>query len=274
MRKTMQQAFPIRFALGISLVVLLVAQVFLYTGTAVAHGSHAAYSCGNESSGHCYGTNDWFGPSGSYLGGGRTDIVVVTDSCSGCSSSLVSTEMWVYDNTSGETQYCLSGECWIETGFVANTSICNPNGWTECYFWADNRANGGFHVWALTLPSDNYGHHTRFKIKNLDNSDWYISVNPLASSDGGFTGYSTSNTMYPQDEQMGQELGGTGGVTAPSTDFTNNEWADNLDNYYYQTKAGCSHTPNHCFAYDPPYTNWYSTPNCCNNGGDFQVWTS
>lgn len=251
--------------------------MFLYSGVAVAHGSHAAYSC----SGHCYGVNDWYGPSGSFLGGGRTDITVESMTCSSCDSGAeISNEMWIQDNTSSQRYSCNYSVCWVEVGYEATNASdnCVSGSWAQCYFWADNRPSGGYHFWPSQLPSDNYSHHTRFKVKIYDTTPgcgwtWYASINPLASSDGGSTNYSTCNTMYPQNELMGSELAGTTGVSVNTADFVNNQWANSSLNFYYQTNGGCESGYTNCSNASPPYDQWYSSPNCCNSGGDFQTWT-
>ncbi len=151
------------------------------------------------------------------------------------------------------------------------------NASNQSYFWADNRPNGGYYNHWNTLPSDNYGHHTRFKIKWLGSGSWDVSVNPLSSSDGYWDSTSTSNTIHLQDEELGSELIGSSSsgyyLWVNTTDWTNNEWADANVNFHYQ--GGCS---SNCTAGSnggapPPYSQWGSVPNCCNNGGDWQVWT-
>ncbi len=239
----------------------------LHSNIYTAHAGIPAYSCTNP---HCYAQQDWYGPSGGYLTGSSTEVTVGHISCSSC-NGVASVETWLVDDTSSQAFQCTYFICWIETGYAEKNiqTGCGPAG-TECYFWGDNRPNGGLNYWPYALPSDNYGQLTQLFIENVDSSDWYISVAPQASSDGGFVGYSTSNTIYPQNIRVGSELGGTSGVSIPTQSFIQNEWSVNY-NYYYQTNAGCESNQTDCRSDMPPTGYWNPAPSCCNAGGNYKV---
>jgi len=214
---------------------------------------------------------DWFGPQGSHLGGGETDEVIQPVNCYECAGGFLNNEIWVVDNTSSQKQYCTGTNvraCWVEAGYQGGSDGCGGIGFYgfECYFWSDSRPNGGYFNHFNALPSDNYNHHTRFKIKWIGNGSWDVSVNPLASSDGYWDSTSTNNTIYPQDEQIGQELSGSGVFYdnwITTVDYVNTKWADANVNFWYQGSKGSE------FASNPPDETWGA---CCTNGGDFKAW--
>ncbi len=201
--------------------------------------------------------------------GSSTDISIGHISCPSC-DGVASVETWLVDNSSAQAFKCGGLVCWIEAGYAEKpiTTQCG-SARVECYFWGDNRPNSILYYHPYAIPSDNYGDTLNVFIENDTSSSWYIDVYPLNSLDGGFTGYSSSDTIYPQNIRIGSELGGTSGVSIPTQSFSYNEWSTNY-NFYYQTNAGCG-THTLCLDNQPPTDFWALTPNCCNSGGNFQV---
>ena len=272
MSKTIRQAHAQRLVLLGVLLAMMLAQGLLHAGAAEAQRAQPAYYCGTLSSGHCYGTTDWYGPQGSHLGGVQTDINVEYVQCYYCVGGSLSNEIWMIDSTSNQTQYCTGTQtpaCWVEAGYEGGFDGCGGFGFYgfQCYFWSDSRPNGGYYNHFNNLPSDNYYHHTRFKIKWLGNGSWDVSVNPLSTTDGYWDQTSTSNTIYPQDMTIGSELEGYGASDdnwITTVDYLNSKWADANGNFNFQGSKGTEKQSN------PPDEIWGA---CCTNGGDFKVWT-
>lgn len=295
MLKVIQQIGKTHLALLVAFLVVCNMFVLLHAPTTYARTSETTYECGGDVGGHCYGIVDWFGPVNSHLGGVQTDIVVEPIDCDNinpadgsCGGLFLNNEIWMVDDTSSQAQYCPTSStsmCWVEAGYKFGGTYdqaCNYGfSGSQCYFWADNRPNGGYYEHWNILPADNYGHHTRFRIKWLGNGSWDVSINPLASSDGYWDSTSTNNTIYPQNEEMGEELAGatstaSDGLYTPTyADWVNNKWADSNENYHYQTSCVSPQNGGNCsqIAKAPPYEQWVSVPTCCNNGGDFQAFT-
>src|SRR5262245_25133998 len=110
--------------------ILSVALLLLFPSTQAG-----AYSCGDPSSGHCYGVNAWT-QSTEYFGA-YVDIVQADMSCpSGC-GGFVDNEIWLIDDSSSNCTSNAFGMCWVEAGTIASEGS-NPT-----YFWADARPGTG-----------------------------------------------------------------------------------------------------------------------------------
>ena len=257
-----------RIAIVFALVMsLLTASLIFYTQDARA----AQYSCYNP---HCYGGWDWNGPTNpSYLNGSETQIYITTLMCptNTCDGSI-DNEMWLVDYA------CNYGRatCWVEAGYSTylpndlNDCILNSN--VRCYFWAEERPDG---TYAEHTPNgvriNSYDHYTKFSIVRSADYDslWNVTITPLAGTDGPFSGQSHNNTIYPHDIQIGQELFGTGGASAPDAYFIGNRQLIKNSSWAYQHNRNGSPLNNP----GPTTSYWYVYPDQDSTGGLFVTCT-
>jgi|GEM_PF-526012 len=249
-----RRLIPIATAL---LLALLASQALSLLNPLVAR----AYSCGNPSSGHCYGYNYWSMPSGTK--GAGTDIVVVHLNCSSCWSlgetGFIDNEMWFSNyNNSGCSN--LGNACWVEAGYETVSGAFST---TVNYFWADNRPGHGFSAHVLAqVPSGDYGNSAEFSIWQTGSGTWAVNI---TSPNYNYSNSSTSNSMVPNAILIGQELAGTSGASAPIAYFTNNWYYDSNWNFYYQGYEGGVTSQN------PPSAWWDTDPHNSSSGGVFQT---
>lgn len=264
MRMNPQNTFSGRRPSGERNVCLVLLAFFLTVGSFVALSGTAdaqpAYSC----NGHCYAGIDWPNP----VNGAETNISIVFITCGNC-GGFVTNEMWVIGNYGNHACPIPNTPnvylCWIEAGYstwgVPNAHFSNscigPNGIANCYFWADNRPNGGYHEHP-TANITQYGVYADFTIERNSTSSptWDVYVN------GGHY-QSTSNNFPVSDIQIGEELYGTGGANSPYTLWTYNRWRSTRDNSWnFQGNSGSPIGP-----YNPPYGGWLHPPAGSSNGG-------
>jgi len=247
----------------------------------VADGALASpYSCGNPSSGHCYGVNAW--TQGSEYFGAYTDITQVTMSCpSGC-GGFVDDEIWLIDRSSSN---CTSNDfrmCWVEAG----TFVTEGN--SPQYFWADARPGTGntfnLHYLGGTDPVGTLDHYMIIKDGRVTPNTYLVfiyndSQSTLYNGTSSVAGTGGCGSPLPQmvgkEIDIGQELAGSPSVaneaSAGKADFTRNIWAvQALDSGYVfwynaQTAAGGVGSAN------PPRASWAQNPGApgAPEGGDF-----
>ncbi len=205
--------------------------------------------------------------------GSRTTIDIVHLSCppSSCydtsnsrEGGFIDNEMWLFDNNNNS---CVDpnghpGVCWVEGGYLTVTN--SPNATTENYFWADLRPSftiGGltfgsnFNLHILSqVPQGDYGHQVDILIYS---GTTHVCIPPASPPYGGcippitdeyFVSFSspnfrsvslsTHNAMHPNRFDVGQELAGAGGASAPTAHFTNNSFAT-----FTSGLAGVRYTP-------------------------------
>jgi hypothetical protein len=251
-----RRLIPIAAAL---LLALLASQAISLLNPMIAR----AYSCGTGSgSGHCYGINFWSMSPG--IRGAGTDILVVHLNCSSCWSisetGFVDNEIWLNDyNNSG----CSGNVCWVEAGYWTVSGAFST---TVNYFWADNRPGGGLNVHTLAqVPSADYSDYAEFYIwQNFGWSNkWEVDID---SPNYYYSNYSTSNSMVADDINIGQELAGTSGASAPTAYFTDNWYYDSNLNFDYQSYEGAVTSNN------PPHAAWDTNPAYSLTGGVFKTW--
>ncbi len=180
-----------------------------------------AYSCGDPSSGHCYGTATWQ-EKPEYFGA-YTDISQVSMACpSGC-GGFVDDEIWLIDT---KTSGCRSngfGMCWVEAGYFFTDGSANAQ-----FFWADGRplTSSAFNLHILG-PTDPVGVTDHYMIiKDGRGGAGIFQV--WVYNDGLSTlyqGTSTSNAMSGDRIDIGQELAGTKNASAGTANFSRNIWA-------------------------------------------------
>ena len=242
--------------------------------------SARAYSCGNPSSGHCYGTNSW--TQGTEYFGAYADITQVEMSCpSGC-GGFVDDEIWLIDTSSPNCTSNAFAMCWVEAGTIV------LEGGSPQYFWADARPGTGntfnSHYLGGTDPVGTVDHYMIIKdgrtnpnpilvfIYNDSQSTLYNGTSSVAGTGGCG---SPLPQMVARRIDIGQELAGSPpsnkNASAQTAHFTNNTWATKaLDSAYLfyssaQTAVGGVTSNN------PPTASWAQNPGAPGApvGGDF-----
>src|SRR6266478_1027884 len=238
------------------------------------------YTCGDPSSGHCYGVNAW--TQGTEYFGAYADITQVQMSCpSGC-GGFVDDEIWLIDRSSTN---CTSNDfqmCWVEAGTFA-TEGNNPQ-----YFWADSRPGTGntfnLHYLGNTDPVGTVDHYMIIKDGRATPNTYLVFIyndlqSTLYSETSSVAGTGGCGSPLPQmvgrEIDIGQELAGTppaSSVASASTaHFTRNTWAIKpLDSSYVfvsnaQTAQGAVTNAK------PPTAAWAQNPGAPGApvGGDF-----
>lgn len=184
----------------------------------VIGGRAFAYSCGNPSSGHCYGVAGWQ-EQPQYFGAYADIQVGHLNSLSG---GFVDDEIWLIDDS---TPACANNPftmCWVEAGYIAS------QGSSQVYFWADSRP----------MNTSTFNLHLLGGTDAVGTNDHFMMIKDGRGGPGLFqlwiyndslstlyNGTSTSNTMNGDRILIGQELAGMGGASADSVNFTRNIWA-------------------------------------------------
>lgn len=200
------------------LVVLVLLGSSLFLKPTISH----AYSCGDPSSGHCYGTAAWQ-EHPEYFGA-YTDLRMVNLSCSSSCGGFVDDEIWLVDRSSPSCTANPYGMCWEETGIIA------ISGSSPVYFWADarpqNTSTFNLHLMGGIDPAGTVDHFMIVKDGRVTPNTFLIfDYNDSLST--LYEGVSVTSGTPMQGKQIiiGQELAGSGGASAPSTSFTRNIWA-------------------------------------------------
>jgi len=212
-----------------------------------------AYSCGNQSSGHCYaiaGVEADNAPLTYY--GAYTELApAIALRSTGDSNNFITDELWLQQfNTSSNgcpgsyfgTTY--KYECWVEVGEMAGTQYYS-NG-SAYWFWADQRPNYTFalHPYSLVSSGD-LGHPAYLEISYSGNGSFGVYAEALSGWPVNRT--STSNSMSANSLSFGIELAGSGGASAPQTSFVQNEY-ENTSSGWYWLPSGVTSGAN-----NPPY---------------------
>ena len=226
----------------------------------------------------CYGTGDWYGGTT----GTSTEIQVEFVTCGYCSGG-VSNETWLVD---GSNANCVINNihvnCEIEAGYATygpnafdNKNSCAVNGRVNCYFWADQRYNGGYHEHALggNIPSGDYGGFVLIEIyfnpgvtdscaSNQKQGHWTVYIG--GPSNDHWTQVSTCNPMAVGNSKdyitIGEELHSYG-AESPSTTWIDNFWRDNNGNWRDQYRNFDTREQD-----NPPYSGWIIPPSQSSSG--------
>jgi hypothetical protein len=228
--------------------------LFVLSGTM----SLKAYSCGNPSSGHCYGTASWQ-QTPEYFGA-YVDIAQVSLSCpSGC-GGFVDDEIWLIDTN---TPNCVSngfGVCWVEAGSIAQ------DGSNPVFFWADARpttqSTFNLHLLGPTDAPGTIDHFMIVKDGRVSPQTFlvFIYTDSFSTLYNGKSAVSSGAPMKGNRIDIGQELAGSSGASAGSDNFSRNIWAvQALDAAYIfwynrQTTKGSVGSAN------PPTASWTIDP--------------
>lgn len=243
----------IRMALVVALALALVSASLVFQ----THPARA-YDC----SSHCYGMNSWLGTTA----GAVTDISVVPLQCPKAScwsvntgeTAFITNEAWLTDRATG-------GNWWVEAGYH---TYAQASGVTVDYFWADMRPLFYYALHDLgPVPQGDFGRTAEFVISSVGGCSPY-TVGIASPNYYMYGQQSTDNAMTPNDIDIGQELSGYGGPSAPRAYFTGSQWEDYNGNFNYQTLDGSLYYNN------PPYVGWSSghKPSQSTTGG--QLWTN
>jgi hypothetical protein len=214
------------------------------------------YSCGNPSSGHCYGEAIWQ-EKPEYFGA-YTDILQVPMGCpSGC-GGFVDDEIWLVDS---QTPGCVNNPfklCWVEAGYFFTEGSNNKQ-----FFWADGRPTNtstfNLHVLGPTDPDGVTDHF--MIIKDGRNGPGIFGVWVYNDSLSTlYNGTSTSNPMNGNSIRIGQELGGTTGASAGNANFTRNIWAVQVLGPEYVFWYNRQTDKGNVFSQNPPFGSWTIDP--------------
>lgn len=179
-----------------------------------------SYTC-TDSAGHCYGVAMW---NGSTLGGKAA--IFTNQSASG--DGFVNQEMWLNQTQMGPPQY------WVEAG--VKTDIRNNYG-SPLLFWEDVRPNGGgtsVHF-SNFMQSNDFGKYVTVTISKQGSDQFTVSLTGLPST--SLSGTSTYNPINIDRIDIGLELWGTSGASAPINDIGQNQWRGTDGVWHYQTRT-------------------------------------
>lgn len=219
-----------------------------------------AYNC---TSNDCYGTVRWNGA----VDGADARISVGTMSTPS-SSSHINSVLWVRDRD-GVTDCSILGipidTAWIEVGYWAKGS-------TQQFYWADCRAGASYYEGAFgtVTASDKY-QPNYFQIRRNANSStyWFVQISAVSNS---WSLVSASNSMWPDQIEIGAELTGSSGAIMYSGHTTNNRYihygSSSTPSYYYQIRDGDGKTQN-----SPLVSGWTTgAPAPGGTGGDWYAY--
>lgn len=268
--------------------VLVMLSLYLTIHIPSASAAITSYSC-PESGTHCYGINEWPG----WMHGAITQISVRGI---GAGNGHLQNEIWVADRNKSHSRVCIpyqggnNGACWVEAGYEAfGTEFSPPLENTERWFWAEEKP--GYHYaqynsnpLATTPPGDgDYGYNVYVEIF-LSGTDpdqvgwcptvaneWCVDIEGNATS---MVGWSVNNEMVPDSNNgeidIGMEVVGTSGATAPNAEFIWNQFLHPITNAKeFQDQEGSGY-----IAQYPAVAYWPTPPVMGNQGGDFRTCTT
>jgi len=244
-----------RAAVCLSTVGLLVA-LLLLTGC-------GGYSC-PDPNGHCYAVASW--TNRAYVG---TFLFVQVVPLQG-GNGFVDDETWLIDaNNTGCAN--IQNMCWVEAGIIGL-------GTETHYFWADNRPNNGFFFHDIgQVPSGDFNHQALLYIVSQNSlpgfaNTYAVEIVPVGPGGSGpYLATSTSNTMASQRIDLGQELDGSSGASAPDAVFSGMEYKlageTFQDSLHTQDNDGSLILANP----PPPRGRWVTPPSQSLTGGAFDT---
>ena len=183
----------------------------------------SAYSCGNPSSSHCYGTASW-SQTAEYFGA-YTDAAQVSMSCpTGC-GGFVDDEVWLIDTTSSGCTGNSFKMCWVEAGSIA------IDGSNPVFFWADarptNTSTFNLHLLGATDAVGTLDHYMIVKDGRASPQTFlvFIYTDSFSTLYNGVSALQSGPPMSGHRIDIGQELAGTTGAAAGRANFVRNIWA-------------------------------------------------
>ncbi len=211
------------------LIIFLIGLLTLMIAPAMPIQHALAYNCENPY-GHCYSINQWYSPTG-YYSAAKTSISISQLYSPGGSCPHINVEEWLSDAQNGH-------DYWVEAGLTSGNDCVGAYCPIQvCYFWEDERPGSTLigHVMGAAQSND-YNNLATFQIANAGSGTW--SVNMWAPSQHDSSS-STSNNMSPNNIQIGGEVEGTSGESAPYTSLTWNTY-NTGSGYSYFTSDGNS----------------------------------
>jgi hypothetical protein len=245
----------------------------------------AAYSCGDPSSGHCYGVNFW-SQNTEYFGS-YADITQVEMSCPNGCGGFVDDEMWLVDTASPNCTSNEFGMCWVETGTTVN------EGSSPTYFWADGRPGTGntfnSHYLGSPDPVGTVDHYMIIKDGRVSPNTYLVFVyndsqSTLYNGTSSVQGTNGCGSPFPQmvakEIIIGQELAGSpsdskNNASAGLANFTRNIWAvqalDSAYIFWYNAQNAIGSVTSQ----NPPVGSWAQAPGSSGapEGGNFTTHT-
>jgi hypothetical protein len=178
-------------------------------------------SCNNTyncSSPHCYGRVDWENLKPAAVSLEATVKLMPMNGGDG----FVDDEIWMVD--SGNANCGNYGMCWLELGALAGPAWFSDD--ATHLFWAENRPaaggnSAGFFFHPLATPSGNeLNSHVDYVItrdaRPVSGDGWIIAATTSANQ---YVATTNNALNSPTRVQIGQELYGTSGASAPIVDF-------------------------------------------------------
>jgi hypothetical protein len=243
------------------------------------------YSCGDPSSGHCYGVNQWTQATEYF--GAYADITQVNMSCpSGC-GGVVDDEIWLADDSSSGCTSNQFGSCWVEAGTIETGS-------SPTYFWADARPGTGntlnVRYLGSTDPVGTVDHYMIVKDGRTTPNNYLVfiyndSQSTLYGGTSSVAGTGGCGSPLPQMVAkrivIGQELAGTppavsNAAAADKADFTRNIWAIQALDSSYTFSYNAQSASGAVISNNPPTASWAQNPGAPSapEGGDFTTSTA
>jgi hypothetical protein len=217
-----------------------------------------AYSCGNPSTGHCYGTVTW-SQRGEYFGA-FTEAAQVPLSCPAGCGGFVDDEVWLIDASSSGCTSNGFGVCWVEAGSIA------VDGAEPVFFWADARptktSTFNLHLLGATDPVGTLDHYMIVKDGRPSPQTFlvFIYTDSFSTLYNGVSSLQSGPPMSAHRIDLGQELAGTKGASAGTANLVRNIWAvqalgpEYVFWYNRQTTQGTVTSAN------PPTASWTINP--------------
>ncbi len=176
-------------------------------------------------------------------------------SCTGScpNNGFINQDLWLAQLNNSA---CNWGKCWIEAGYINSSGVSS-------YFWTGNRPNGGysFHWNTVVLPQDiQYGvlheeiYRTSYETFAISRSIYYCNSCTTFGTEA-----STFNIMDSNTIQIGSELAGSAGASAPKNHYKTNYWRDSNGNWQPEKYGGYNLN-------SPPYGYWNIVPSPSSTG--------
>jgi hypothetical protein len=214
------------------------------------------YSCGDSYNNHCYGITSWWGN----IDGSYTEVFT-NEMKPG--DIFVNNEMWLQHD--GVVNGKNTAQYWVEVGTKADRGASFGH---EILFWADQRPNGGGYAnhFGYALAPQDFGKYVYLQIIRESASSCSYDVSATGLPVDSILGTSTNNCFNPNRQNIGMELAGSTGATAPRNGFINNRWYSYSNGgWHFQAD-----TPSH-YGQNPPVSSYWVKYPPGNNGGQWST---
>jgi len=205
----------------------------------------STYSCGGPVFGHCYGITEWTRPSSG------SSVTISTVALNG-GDGFVTNEMWLFGDPppnlicpNGQDPHG-NGTCWVEAGAIAGYVGALGYYSDPVYFWADERPsapgtmdNFNAHVLGY-VPTQDLNHGATFRILQAHDGTGHYGIqvfNKDCLLVPDYTDVSTQDQLVPTGIDIGAEVYGSSGASAPPAEYTDNQFQDN-NGWHYEIDGG------------------------------------